>query len=194
MTNVKLSDIINKLICGDAGIGRQASLRCLCQYWRVGSSPISRTSVKDIRFSSVLYFYISANQQSIIIEKIHTGIARNLRFRGSGTCSAVRQASLRCLCQYWRVGSSPISRTSVKDIRFSGVLYFYISANQQSIIIEKSHTGIAGNLRFRGSGTCSAVRQASLRCLCQYWRVGSSPISRTSVKDIRFSGVLYFYS
>ena len=51
------------LICGDAGIGRQASLRCLCQYWRVGSSPISRTSVKDIRFSSVLYFYISANQQ-----------------------------------------------------------------------------------------------------------------------------------
>ena len=56
MTNAKLSDIINKLICGDAGIGRQASLRCLCQYWRVGSSPISRTSVKDIRFSSVLYF------------------------------------------------------------------------------------------------------------------------------------------
>ncbi len=46
------------LICGDAGIGRQASLRCLCQYWRVGSSPISRTSVKDIRFSNVLYFYI----------------------------------------------------------------------------------------------------------------------------------------
>ena len=62
LTNAKLSDIINKLICGDAGIGRQASLRCLCQYWRVGSSPISRTSVKDIRFSSVL-FYISANQQ-----------------------------------------------------------------------------------------------------------------------------------
>ena len=56
LTNAKLSDIINKLICGDAGIGRQASLRCLCQYWRVGSSPISRTSVKDIRFSSVLYF------------------------------------------------------------------------------------------------------------------------------------------
>ena len=125
LTNVKLSDIINKLICGDAGIGRQASLRCLCQYWRVGSSPISRTSVKDIRFSGVLYFYISANQQSIIIEKSHTGIARNLRFRGSGTCSAVRQASPRCPSQYWRVGSSPISRTSVKDIRFSGVLYFY---------------------------------------------------------------------
>ena len=140
MTNAKLSDIINKLICGDAGIGRQASLRCLCQYWRVGSSPISRTSVKDIRFSSVLYFYISANQQSIIIEKSHTGIAGNLRFRGSGTCSAVRnlrfrgrgnlfpqsdKASHRCPSQYWRVGSSPISRTSVKDIRFSGVLYFY---------------------------------------------------------------------
>ena len=78
------------LICGDAGIGRQASLRCLCQYWRVGSSPISRTSVKDIRFSGVLFLYLgkSANQQSIIIEKIHTGIARNLWFCGSGTCSA----------------------------------------------------------------------------------------------------------
>ena len=35
---------------------------------------------------------------------------------------------------------------------------------------------------------------ASPRCPSQYWRVGSSPISRTSVKDIRFSGVLYFYS
>ena len=58
LTSVKISAIINKLICGDAGIGRQASLRCLCQYWRVGSSPISRTSVKDTRFSSVLYFYI----------------------------------------------------------------------------------------------------------------------------------------
>ena len=56
----------------------KASPRCPIQYWRVGSSPISRTSVKDIRFSSVLYFYISANQQSIIIEKSHTGIARNL--------------------------------------------------------------------------------------------------------------------
>ena len=56
----------------------KASPRCPSQYWRVGSSPISRTSVKDIRFSSVLYFYISANQQSIIIEKSHTGIARNL--------------------------------------------------------------------------------------------------------------------
>ena len=58
LTKARYSAIINKLICGDAGIGRQASLRCLCQYWRVGSSPISRTSVKDIRFSSVLYFYI----------------------------------------------------------------------------------------------------------------------------------------
>jgi len=58
----------------------KASPRCPSQYWRVGSSPISRTSVKDIRFSGVLFLYLgkSANQQSIIIEKIHTGIARNL--------------------------------------------------------------------------------------------------------------------
>ena len=55
----KISAIINKLICGDAGIGRQASLRCLCQYWRVGSSPISRTSVKDIRdFECPLFFCV----------------------------------------------------------------------------------------------------------------------------------------
>ena len=95
LTRTKISDIINKLICGDAGIGRQASLRCLCQYWRVGSSPISRTSVKDIRFSSVLYFYISAKQQSTITENSHAGIARNRRFCGSGTCSAVRQGKPR---------------------------------------------------------------------------------------------------
>ena len=40
--------IINKspvegLMCECAGIGRQASLRCLCSIGRVGSSPITRT-------------------------------------------------------------------------------------------------------------------------------------------------------
>ena len=128
MTNVKLSDIINKLICGDAGIGRQASLRCLCQYWRVGSSPISRTSVKDIRFSSVLYFYISANQQiskALSSKKATLESHEIFDFVEAELVPQSDKASLRCLCQYWRVGSSPISRTSVKDIRFSGVLYFY---------------------------------------------------------------------
>ena len=64
-------------------------------------------------FECPLFLYLgkSANQQSIIIKNSHAGIARNLWFCGSGICSAVRQASLRCLCQYWRVGSSPISRT-----------------------------------------------------------------------------------
>ena len=182
------------LICGDAGIGRQASLRCLCQYWRVGSSPISRTSVKDIRFSSVLYFYISANQRITIIKNSHAGIARNLRFRGRGNLfPRADKASPRCPSQYWRVGSSPISRTSVKDIRFSSVLYFYISANQRITIIKNSHAGIARNLRFRGRGNLfPRADKASPRCPSQYWRVGSSPISRTSVKDIRFSSVLYF--
>ena len=184
------------LICGDAGIGRQASLRCLCQYWRVGSSPISRTSVKDIRFSSVLYFYISANQRITIIKNSHAGIARNLRFRGRGNSfPRADKASPRCPSQYWRVGSSPISRTSVKDIRFSSVLYFYISANQRITIIKNSHAGIARNLRFRGRGNSfPRADKASPRCPSQYWRVGSSPISRTNVKDIRFSSVLYFYS
>ncbi len=53
------------LICGDAGIGRQASLRCLCQYWRVGSSPISRTSVKDIRFFECPLFLYPAKKRKL---------------------------------------------------------------------------------------------------------------------------------
>ena len=149
------------LICGDAGIGRQASLRCLCQYWRVGSSPISRTNVKDIRFSSVLYFYILANQQSIISKKATLESHEIFDFVVEETCflgvksmilrkrnlfRRLTKASPRCPSQYWRVGSSPISRTSVKDIRFSSVLYFYISANQQITIIKNSHAGIARNL------------------------------------------------
>ena len=128
MTNAKLSDIINKLICGDAGIGRQASLRCLCQYWRVGSSPISRTSVKDIRFSGVLYFYIYTNLQisKALSSKTVTLESHEIfDFVEAELVPQSDKASLRCLCQYWRVGSSPISRTSVKDIRFSSVLYFY---------------------------------------------------------------------
>ncbi len=32
--------------CGCAGIGRLASLRCLCPYGRTGSTPVSRTSSK----------------------------------------------------------------------------------------------------------------------------------------------------
>ncbi len=128
MTNAKLSDIINKLICGDAGIGRQASLRCLCQYWRVGSSPISRTSVKDIRFSSVLYFYIYTNLQiskALSSKKATLESQEIFDFVEAELVPQSDKASLRCLCQYWRVGSSPISRTSVKDIRFSSVLYFF---------------------------------------------------------------------
>ena len=140
MTNVKLSDIINKLICGDAGIGRQASLRCLCQYWRVGSSPISRTSVKDIRFSSVLYFIsrqiskaLSSKKATLesheifdfVVEETCFLSVKSMILRKRNLFRRLTKASLRCLCQYWRVGSSPISRTSVKDIRFSSVLYFY---------------------------------------------------------------------
>ena len=195
------------LICGDAGIGRQASLRCLCQYWRVGSSPISRTSVKDIRFSSVLYFYISANQQSIISKKATLESYEIFDFVEAELVPQSDKASLRCLCQYWRVGSSPISRTNVKDIRFSSVLYFYILANQQSIISKKATLESHEIFDFVVEETCflgvksmilrkrnlfRRLTKASPRCPSQYWRVGSSPISRTSVKDIRFSSVLYF--
>ncbi len=132
------------LICGDAGIGRQASLRCLCQYWRVGSSPISRTSVKDIRFSSVLYFYIQQiskllSSKTVTLEshEIFDFVVEETRFLGVKSMilrkrnlfRRLTKASPRCPSQYWRVGSSPISRTSVKDIRFSSVLYFCFSEN-----------------------------------------------------------------
>ena len=39
----------------------KASPRCPSQYWRVGSSPISRTSVKDIRFFECPLFYMLYN-------------------------------------------------------------------------------------------------------------------------------------
>ena len=49
LDKIEQNDIMNKspvegLICECAGIGRQASLRCLCSTGRVGSSPITRTS------------------------------------------------------------------------------------------------------------------------------------------------------
>ena len=213
------------LICGDAGIGRQASLRCLCQYWRVGSSPISRTSVKDIRFSSVLYFYIYTNLQiskalsskkaTLESQEIFDFVVEETRFLGVKSMilrkrnlfRRLTKASPRCPSQYWRVGSSPISRTNVKDIRFSSVLYFYILANQQSIISKKATLESHEIFDFVVEETCflgvksmilrkrnlfRRLTKASPRCPSQYWRVGSSPISRTSVKDIRFSSVLYF--
>ena len=76
----EIFDFVEAEMLGVSADRPSASPRCPSQYWRVGSSPISRTSVKDIRFSGVLFLYLgkSANQQSIIIEKIHTGIARNL--------------------------------------------------------------------------------------------------------------------
>ena len=50
---------VEKLICECAGIGRQASLRCLCSIGRVGSSPITRTSFspevrKEDRYARVV--------------------------------------------------------------------------------------------------------------------------------------------
>ena len=48
LDKIEQNAIINKspvegLICECAGIGRQASLRCLCSIGRVGASPITRT-------------------------------------------------------------------------------------------------------------------------------------------------------
>ena len=118
------------LICGDAGIGRQASLRCLCQYWRVGSSPISRTSVKDIRFFGCpLFLYLGKSAKHYHRKKPHWNRTKSLILWKRNLFRRLTKASPRCPSQYWRVGSSPISRTSVKDIRFSSVLYFCFSEN-----------------------------------------------------------------
>ena len=45
LTNAKLSDIINKLICGDAGIGRQASL--------VGGFEAAEDTTNSVKLSNV---------------------------------------------------------------------------------------------------------------------------------------------
>ena len=148
LTSVKISAIINKLICGDAGIGRQASLRCLCQYWRVGSSPISRTSVKDIRFFECplfLYLNKSANYyhqkqsrwnrtKSLILWKRNLfRSVKSLILRKRNLFRRLTKASPRCPSQYWRVGSSPISRTGVKDIRFFECPLFLYPAKKRKL-------------------------------------------------------------
>ena len=142
------------LICGDAGIGRQASLRCLCQYWRVGSSPISRTSVKDIRFSNVLYFYIrqiskllSSKTVTLESHEIFDFVVEETRFLGVKSMilrkrnlfRRLTKASPRCPSQYWRVGSSPISRT-IKETSFvyqDKRGFFLLSGQNTGRIIEK---------------------------------------------------------
>ena len=43
----------------------KASPRCPSQYWRVGSSPISRTSVKDIRFFECPLFLYPAKKRKL---------------------------------------------------------------------------------------------------------------------------------
>ena len=148
LTSVKISAIINKLICGDAGIGRQASLRCLCQYWRVGSSPISRTSVKDIRFFECPLFFISGKSanyyhqkqsrwnrtKSLILWKRNLfRSVKSLILRKRNLFRRLTKASPRCPSQYWRVGSSPISRTGVKDIRFFECPLFLYPAKKRKL-------------------------------------------------------------
>ena len=76
-------------------------------------------SVKDIRFSSVLYFFISKQISKSLSLRASTPESHEIEdFVEAELVPQSDQASPRCPSQYWRVGSSPISRTSVKDIRF----------------------------------------------------------------------------
>ncbi len=149
MTNAKLSDIINKLICGDAGIGRQASLRCLCQYWRVGSSPISRTSVKDIRFFECpLFLYLGKSAKHYHRKQSRWNRTKSLiswkrnLFRSQTGKPQAPQSVLACGFK------SHFPHQCKGHSIFGCPLFLYLgkSANQQSIIIKKIHTGIARNL------------------------------------------------
>ena len=94
-------------------------------------------------FECPLFLY-PTNQQSIISKKATLESHEIFDFVVEETCflgvksmilrkrnlfRRLTKASPRCPSQYWRVGSSPISRTSVKDIRFSNVLYFCFSEN-----------------------------------------------------------------
>ncbi len=122
------------LICGDAGIGRQASLRCLCQYWRVGSSPISRTSAKDIRFFECpLFLYLNKSANYYHQKQSRWNCMKYLISWKRNLFRRLTKASPRRPSQYWRVGSSPISRTSVKDIRFFECPLFLYPAKKRKL-------------------------------------------------------------
>ena len=61
-------------ICGYAGIGRQAGLRCLCPSGRVGSSPTIRTRVKFVLFDKKLVdvrFYRTRSVSVLVRVKWH---------------------------------------------------------------------------------------------------------------------------
>ena len=53
----------------------------------------------------------------VVEETCFIGV-KSLILRKRNLFRRLTKASPRCPSQYWRVGSSPISRTSVKDIRF----------------------------------------------------------------------------
>ena len=47
------------MVCGCAGIGRLASLRCLCPDGRTGSTPVSRTKKERHDLGRVFLFLLS---------------------------------------------------------------------------------------------------------------------------------------
>ena len=47
--------------CGSAGIGRQARLRILCMYLRVGSSPIFRSNLRQVEQPAFFVFFYNIN-------------------------------------------------------------------------------------------------------------------------------------
>ena len=89
-------------------------------------------------FECPLFLY-PTNQQSIISKKATLESHEIFDFVEAELVPQSDKASLRCLCQYWRVGSSPISRT-IKETSFvyqDKRGFFLLSGQNTRRIIEK---------------------------------------------------------
>ena len=95
-----------ELLCECAGIGRQASLRCLCSTGRVGSSPITRTIPQN-----------ESNRRARVVE-----LADSL---DSGSSA-----------HYGRAGSSPASRTKKASTPTGSVLFSFPGRKRRGVVVQ----------------------------------------------------------
>ena len=106
-------------ICGCAGTGRQASLRCWCPNRRVGSNPVSRTiTLLSLPYARVVELADSLDSGS----SVHYGRA------GSSPASRTKKKDTQCVSFFLRF---PLSLRIPKR-RFHSCL-FYKSERQQSL-------------------------------------------------------------
>ena len=75
-------------------------------------------------FGCPLFLYLGKSAKHYHRKKPHWNRTKSLILRKRNLFRRLTKASPRCPSQYWRVGSSPISCTSVKDVRFFGCPLF----------------------------------------------------------------------